>query len=196
MKKEIWKSVVDWEKYYEISSIGRLRSIDRFIRNGQNSKRFLKGIFIEQKAGRSGYIGYTLKADKILKHKDAHRMVAEAFIPNPENKPCVNHKNGIKTDNRVENLEWCTYSENTKHAYKNGLIVGAWIGKCGYENPNSREVFQYDKNFNLISTYGSANQAGKSTMIRNSHISSCARGSLKTAGGFIWKYEPINKQDD
>ena len=79
-------------------------------------QRPLKG-----RVGKNGYKNFVLTKNGNSTRFYAHRLIAEAFIPNPENKPCINHKNGIKTDNRIENLEWCTYSENIQHAYDNGL---------------------------------------------------------------------------
>lgn len=108
---EIWKEVKGFEKRYEISSLGRLRSI--------KSDKILTGCVTIW-----GYKRYQLcrgHGKKDHKLISAHRIVAEHFIDNPENKSCVNHINGIKLDNRVENLEWCTYSENIQHAYDTGL---------------------------------------------------------------------------
>lgn len=107
---EIWKPVRGFEMY-EVSNFGEVRSLPR---NGTVLKpRKMMG-FIDS----SGYHQVLLTSYRI--HKKIHRLVGEAFIPNPENKPCINHINKIKTDNRVTNLEWATYSENTQHAYDTG----------------------------------------------------------------------------
>lgn len=127
-----------------------------------------------------------------------HRLVAETFIPNPEKKTCVNHKNGIKTDNRVDNLEWCTYSENNKHAWEIGLqattpkqrLHSIELGKTKGGH-NAKRVVQYDLQGNLIKEWRSATEAGKQLKIYYSNIISCClkKYGFKTAGGYTWRYK-------
>lgn len=114
MNIEIWK-IVPWCVYYEVSDKGKIRSL----RTGK--------IICIAPDGR--YKRVELFGDDFSKRVSLHRLVAQLFIPNPQNLPCINHKNGIKTDNRVVNLEWCTHSQNSFHAWASGLRSGIRCGK-------------------------------------------------------------------
>lgn len=116
----ILKTIKDFDNY-EVSSCGVVISKEKKIRskNGSFATRGRK--VLKQKTDKYGYKAIQLTNEKGLKSFTVHRLVAAAFIPNPKSKPQINHINGIKTDNRIENLEWCTHKENVIHAYKNGL---------------------------------------------------------------------------
>jgi hypothetical protein len=114
-----------------------------------------------------------------------HRLVAETFIPNPNNLLEVNHKDGNKQNNDVTNLEWCTRLENIRHIYKNGLKK---TGKYLY---NAREVNQYSLNNKFIAKYDTQTEASKKTKTKQCDISKCCRGLRNNAGGYIWKYADL-----
>ncbi len=128
MENEIWKDVVGYEGLYQVSNLGRVKSVGVGYGRG-------KGL-LKQVTCHYGYKISGLSRFCKVKCFKVHRLVALAFLPNPENKREVNHINGIKTDNRLENLEWATSSENQKHAFRLGLQVG----KKGGENPQARKV--------------------------------------------------------
>ena len=113
--KEIWKDI-DGFPGYQVSSEGRIRSFWNNAHNIANEPNIITGV-----KDKDGYIRVHLHVDTKSKIVSLHRLIAKAFIPNPDNKPQVNHINGIKDDNRVKNLEWCTLSENRQHAYDTGL---------------------------------------------------------------------------
>lgn len=108
---EIWRDIKGYKGCYQVSSLGRVRSLRRKrLSNGYLRERILKfGIAV------NGYFYVILCKDRIIKPFSVHRLVAQAFIPNPDNKPEVNHKSGVKTDNEVNSLEWCTHKENIEH---------------------------------------------------------------------------------
>ena len=165
---EIWRSIKGYSGY-EVSNLGRVRSF-------KFNKVRIKGLITNKL---TGYITVYLHKHNKMKNIAVHRLVAMAFIPNPENKPQVNHIDGDKTNNKVDNLEWCTSSENQKHANRTGLRDYEYCKKA---------VSQYSKTGEFIASYNSTLEAEKVTGVYHSHISRCCKGKSKIACGFVWKY--------
>lgn len=119
--KEIWKDVIGYEGLYQVSNLGRVKGLKRESKHYKGGVRVYNERFLNPCLHKDGYLKVGLIKDGINKQHSVHRLVCSSFIENIYNKPQVNHKNGVKTDNRLENLEWSTSSENHKHAYKIGL---------------------------------------------------------------------------
>lgn len=133
-----------------------------------------------------GYVQVTLCKNGNYIIKKMHRIVAETFIPNPYNKPCVNHIDGNKSNNCLENLEWCSYKENSIHYINN-------FSKDRYSNVKSRKVYQYDIDNNFIKQWENVQEIYNKLKINKSSIYLCCSNKINSAGGFIWKYNFINK---
>jgi len=180
-ESEIWKDIKDYEGLYQTSNLGRIKSLN-----------YKKGRILKQRKNAKGYMTVCLCKNGIKKLCFVHRLVAEAFVPNPKNKPEVNHKWGIKTDNRASELEWNTRSENELHAYRMGLTKPSQKQKEAVrqycKNNYSKKVFQYDLQGNFIKEWASAVEAATQLHINRGNISCCCRNERKTAGGFKWKY--------
>jgi hypothetical protein len=175
---EIWKPIVKFENY-EISNLGNVRSIERTVITKNNHKRKYKSKQLKTFLNEGGYLITNIKINNIYYNFRIHRLVAETFIPNPENKPTVNHKDCNKQNNNVLNLEWATYGENIKHAYDNNL------NNC---KSQYKSVLQYSKTGKFICKYESISAAKKFLNITGVHISDVCNGRMKSAYGYIWEF--------
>ncbi|MEY3419854.1 MAG: hypothetical protein RIR48_134 [Bacteroidota bacterium] len=138
---EVWKDVIGYEGYYQVSNLGRIKSLERKRIGLKDQKiRIYKELILKQKLNIHGYFEVCLYLKNSSKYHKSHRIICQAFLPNPENKPQVNHKNGVKTDNRLENLEWATSSENTKHSFDNGFQKPSLGEKNGHSILNEKDV--------------------------------------------------------
>lgn len=129
--EEIWKDIKGFKGFYQISNLGNARSLDRMASN-HTGRRLFKSRPLRQIKMRHGYPGFCLSKRQKQRAFSIHRLLGIHFIPNPENKPEINHINGIKTDYRLENLEWATRLENMRHAFKTGL--------CNFSGENSKSA--------------------------------------------------------
>ena len=162
--KEIWKDKKDYEGHYQVSNFGRVKSI-----------KFGKEIILKQsKDKKTGYLHVVLCKENILKSYLVHRLVAEAFIDNPNNYKEVNHKDENKTNNVVTNLEWCDRKYNQNY--------GTRTEKC------SKKVYQYTLDGKFVKEWKSTAECGRNGF-KQSSVAACCRGERKTHKGFIWKYK-------
>jgi hypothetical protein len=176
-RKEIWKDIPNYEEQYQVSNLGRVKSKERIVLRNNKHKIHLKEKILYQ-GERSGYKVVFFIKNGIKKSFQIHRLVADAFIPNPENKPQVNHIDGNKVNNKITNLEWVTAKENINHAYKIGLS----------KIHNNKKVIQFDLKMNFINEYDSLCEAERKTKTHHSNISKCCQGIYKQSNGYIWEY--------
>lgn len=169
--KEIWKDINEFEGLYQVSNLGNVKRI-RFINKNTNKEQEMLKV---KKLRKDGYYEVALYKNSKGKSKQVHRLVANAFIPNLDNKPEVNHKNGIKTDNRVSNLEWVTISENALHSSR-------------VLRNNVRKINQYDLKGRYLATYSSIKIASEITGISASSISNVLAKRRNKTYEYKWKY--------
>ena len=187
--EEIWKPVVGYEDKLEVSNLGRVRGVtSTFSSTNQNGTVFSvtrPGRIRKLYTSNIGYVSLRVPdKDKRMKNILVHRAVAEAFIPNPDNLPCVNHKDENPSNNRVDNLEWCTHKYNTNYGTRAKRFVES----------NHKPVGKYDLQGNLLATFPSAEAAAADAGVLKQQIRGVCTGrkGYHTAGGYLWKY--IDKQ--
>ena len=184
---EIWKDIKGYEGLYQISNLGRVKSLSRWI-NTYRKGRVKKDHYVAITDNGNGYKIVCLSKDKKKQNKYVHRLVAEAFIDNPQDYKEINHIDNDTSNNRVDNLEWCDRSYNIKYSYDIGFHVAPknMLGRKGKEHPISKPVKQYDLEGNFIKEYESANLASIETGICYMSIKKCRCGKQHTAGGYVW----------
>lgn len=178
-EKEIWKDIQGYEGKYKISNLGRVKSLN-YHRTGKEQIR-------TPRKQPNGYLIVELFKNGIQKNFLIHRLIAQAFIENPENLPQVNHIDENKLNNRVDNLEWCTNKYNV--CYGTGIERMLKTRKLRNCITAERSVLQFTKDGKFVKEYPSIHEAERCTGIKKGHICYCCKGRLLTAGGFKWKYK-------
>lgn len=189
---EIWKDVRGYEDLYQVSNLGNLKSLDRIINlTGKNqfksftAQKLIKGQKIKKCINKYNYFQVVLYKNGEKENKLIHQLVAQAFIPNPDNKPTVNHIDGNKLNNCVDNLEWATNKEQTQHA----------IQKLGFRSVISKQCRDKQKELHQRKVkrsdgimFNSIKEASMGDDNLRRHISEVCLGKRKHAGGYSWEY--------
>lgn len=174
---EVWKDIAGYEGLYQVSNLGRVKSLPRERKTYGKRTYITKEKIITAPLSTNGYYRICLTKNGKQKHYYVHRLVANAFAEYQDRCEVVNHINGNKLDNMVENLEFCTQSHNVKEAYRLGL-----------RKVTGRKIEQYTKNMERIKLWDSVSEAQRCLGIQATTIVKCCKGKKKTAGGFVWKY--------
>lgn len=183
-----WLPVVGYEGLYSVSNTGLVRSEDRKVFSKRGVPRILRGRNLILRKNRTRYNIVYLSKNGVVKTRQVHRLVCDAFLKNTKCLPCVNHKNGVRHDNRVENLEWCSYSENNRHSFRVLGRVNPMTGCFEDKNPNAKAVVQVFPD-GSTRDFSCAIRAGKETNISVAGITATCRGEQHTAGGFVWRWK-------
>ena len=180
--EEEWRNIAGYEGLYQVSNLGRVKSLERTVAGRNGSKRIIRGRILKPGSTQDGYLLVSLcNGSGKKKMLRVNRLVCEAFHENHKNKPQVNHINEDKSDNRACNLEWVTAKENCNHGTRNARMA--------------KSVGQYTTNGKLIKIWQSTHEVERQLGFANQNISSVARGKLKTAYGYVWKYVEKEKKN-
>ena len=174
---EEWRDIKGYEGLYQVSNTGKVKSLERTVRIGRGYRTVTEKI-MKPRENNHGYLQLHLCREGKRKLCRIHRLVAQAFLPNPDNLSEVNHKDENKQNNYVENLEWCSHSYNNTYNDK-AKKVGKKL---------SKPVYSINKESGLITYWESAKVAGRILGIDSSHITKCCKGKMKSIGGFYWHY--------
>lgn len=178
MAEERWLPVAGFEGYYEVSDQGRVRSVDRVVKCRGRGMRNLPGKVRPTQKRPNGYLFVALSRDGIKKQLSVHRLVASAFVPNPNELPMVNHIDEDKTNNACSNLEWCDAEYNANYG----------TGKNRSSDTRAIPVVAVSDLGKVLARFRCAADAERMTGIHRSDISACLHGRIKTAGGYRWAY--------
>lgn len=179
MEKEIWKDIEGYEGIFQVSNLGRIRSLDRYVNTCHGAKRIQKGRILKPTKCKNGYYEAQINHKGKRKIFLLHRLVGKYFLENPDNLPEINHKDEDVSNNCVENLEWCTSKYNANYGTRNIRMM---------EGRNFKPVIQLSKNGEFIKKWDKMSDACKETGADCSSLIRVCKGKQKTCVGYIWKY--------
>ena len=179
--KEIWRDIKDYEGLYQVSNLGRIRSFDRWVKSKNGSIRICRGRILKPYTNKDGYLCVVLSKNNKQKTFRVNRLVAQAFLDNPNNLPQVNHKDENKQNNNVENLEFCDCKYN--------INFGTAIARRS--KTISKAVVQYTLDGTFVREWPSAMDAEREGGFRSECICMCCKGKIKTHKGFIFLYKNV-----
>lgn len=184
-KNEVWKDFeYNGNVYYQVSNYGRARSLDRYRILFNGVKAIIRGKILKAQLSKKGYYSYHFSFDGVCVVKRVNRIVAELFIPNPNNYPEVNHIDENTKNNCVNNLEWCTHKYNMNYGTRTIRV----------SEKTSKKIEQYDLQGNFIKEWDSLASASRSLNISRGTLCSCIKGQVKSCGGYQWKYKNSDKK--
>lgn len=186
---EIWKDIQGYEGLYQCSNLGRIKSLNRYKQARNGSISSFKEIIKKLQTTRKGYLVVTLNRNKERKTFFVHRLVAQAFIPNPDNKPQIDHINTNRTDNRVNNLRWVTPLENSNNPLTKENLKNYRDKMKSGDYSHSKIVLQYSLSGDFIKEWTNITTIHKEMNYNPSCISECCNNKQKTAYGFLWKFK-------
>lgn len=175
--EEIWKGIEGYEGLYQVSNLGNVRSLDRYV-NNKGKLDFRKGKILKGCKDIGGYLVVNLYKEGKEKKYKIHRLVGQAFLDNQNNLSEINHKDENKTNNMVDNLEWCDRSYNINYGTHNEKVAKVL----------SIPILQFNKTGDFIRKWNSATEVEREIGISQGHISECLKGKLKSAYGYKWGY--------
>lgn len=173
---EIWQDIQGYENRYQISNFGNIKSIHTY-KNGTKKEIYLNP------STRGGYKYVKLCKNSKGKEYAVHRLVAKYFIPNPDNLPQVNHKDYNRSNNIVDNLEWCTLEYNVLYSKDNIAFA--------VKQSHHKNIYQYDNRGNLVKIWNLIMDIFRELGLNQRQISDCCNGKVKTCGGYVWSYVPL-----
>lgn len=175
---EEWKDIEGFEGIYQISTYGRVRSCDRYVKNSNSGYRFVPSQILSGYKDKDNYCGIVLYNQRKHKNCKVHQLVAKAFIPNPNGYREINHKDENPSNNNVDNLEWCDRRYNNTY---NGRAIRVGITQ-------SKKINQYAKSGELIKQWSSSREPQKALGYASGNIIKVCKGKAHTAYGYVWKY--------
>ena len=184
--EEIWKDIEGFEGLYQVSNLGRVKSLEKLSHGDYIRKMRVRERILNLHPDGKGYLMAWLYKDGIRKTMKVHRLVANTFISNTDNKPQIDHINADKQDNRVINLRWCTGKENFHNpiTYKKNSE-----SKFGEKNHHARAVLQYTLNNVFVKEWSCINDICRELGVGHSHISQCCSNKRNKVYGYIWRYK-------